>query len=327
MSARRLLRVFVAYRAGAILFFATIARVALVRFSAGGKGRRERATMAPGSRGRMRLAVAAAFLALAARGIALAAAAEDAPSYGERAKAIIMQLVSGRAFKPERGCDRPSPCGAMLAALRSGKFAVVEPSEHADRADLPSYLAFRKRCPSLDLAHVKESHRTYTATRNFAIYSLDAPGGEIVVFRAQHFVAAEGKPRGNEPTAPWPGAYTAISLPSCRVLSTALAEDGDRFARHNKIDDADHASELLKIDDHYVVLNLVPIAGAAQPRESWWYNLELWDLGPRADADLRHQRRVYSFSYKPETPPPGAAHSAGSPGVGRTDSMNGAGIR
>ena len=273
-----------------------------------------RATIEPGSKGRTRLAVAVTLLVLAAPGTGLAAAAEDAPSYGERAKATIMQLVSGRAFKPERGCDRPSPCGPMLAALRAGKFTVVEPRENSDHADLPGYLAFRKRCPSLDLAHVKESHRTYTATRNFAIYSLDAPGQEIVVFRAQHFVAAEGKPRGNEPTAPWPGAYTAIGLPGCRVLSTALAEDGDRFARHNKIDDADHASELLKVDDHYVVLNLVPIAGAAQPRESWWYNLELWDLGPRADADLRHQRRVYSFSYKPETPPSGAAHNAGSPG-------------
>lgn len=267
----------------------------------------------------MRLAVAGAALALAALGAGLAAAAEDAPSYGEQAKATIMQLIAGRAFMPERGCDRPSPCAPMLAALRTGKFAVVEPQEHADRPNLPRYLAFRKHCPALDLAHVRESHRTYTATRNFAIYYLDAPraapGEEIVVFRAQHFVAAEGKPRGNEPTAPWPGAYTAISLPSCRVLSTALAEDGDRFARHNKIDDADHSSELLKIGDHYVVLNLVPIAGAAQPKESWWYNLELWDLGPRADADLRHERRVYSFSYKPETPPPpGAAHSAGSPG-------------
>lgn len=278
-----------------------------------------RASIEPGTRGRMRLAVAGTALALAALGAGLAAAAEDAPSYGEQAKATIMQLVAGRAFKPERGCDRPSSCAPMLAALRTGKFAVVEPQEHADRPDLPSYLAFRKRCPALDFAHVKESHRTYTATRNFAIYHLDAPraaaGEEIVVFRAQHFVASEGKPRGNEPTAPWPGAYTAVRLPGCRVLSTALAEDGDRFARHIKIDDADHASELLKIADHYVVLNLVPIAGAAQPKESWWYNLELWDLGSRADADLRHERRVYSFSYKPETPsPPGAAHSAGSPG-------------
>lgn len=300
---------------GAMLFFATVGRAALVRFSARGEGQHVRATIEPGKKGRMRLALAAAVLAFAVRGVGHAAAAEDTPSYGERAKATIMQLVAGRAFKVEHGCDRPSPCGPMLTALHTGKFAVVEPREHGDHADLPTYLAFRRHCPSLDLAHVKEAHRTYTATRHFAIYYLDVSAGQqIVVFRAQHFVAAEGKPRGNEPIAPWPGAYTAISLPSCRVLSTALAEDGDRFAQHNKVDDTDHASELLKIDDHYVVLNLVPIAGPDQPKESWWYNLELWDLGPRADADLRHQRRVYSFSYKPDTPPPGAAHSAGSPG-------------
>jgi hypothetical protein len=312
----RFFRVFVAYCADAMLFFATVGRAALMRFSAGGQGQHVQGTIEPGMTGRVRLAAAVAILALAL-GARPSAAADDLPSYGERAKTAILQLVAGHAFRPERGCDHPSPCGPMLAALRAGKFVVVEPREHADRADLPGYLAFRRRCPSLDLAHVKESHRTYTATRNFAIYYLDAPGGaseQIVIFRAQHFVALEGKPRGNEPTAPWPGAYTSISLPGCRVLSTALAEDGDRFARHNKIDDADHASELLKMDNRYVVLNLVPIAGAAQPKESWWYDLELWDLGPRADADLRKQRRVYSFSYKPEPPSPGVARNAGSPG-------------
>lgn len=267
----------------------------------------------------MRRAAMGAMLALAALCTEASAAAEDAPTaptYGERAKAAILDLVAGRVFKPERGCDRPASCAPLLAALRAGKFSVVEPREHSDRADMPSYLALRQRCPSLDLAHVKTQHRLYTATRNFAMYYLDLPragsGDEVVIFRAQHFIAVEGRPRGNEATAPWPGAFTAISLPSCRMLSTALAEDGDRFARHNKIEDADHASELLKINDRYVVLNLVPIAGERQPKERWWYDLELWDLGPRADADLHHERHVYSFSYKP--PAADAPQGTGSPG-------------
>jgi hypothetical protein len=275
--------------------------------------------MERGETGRLRRAFAGAVLALAAFCADASAADEDGPSYGERAKAVILDLIAGRVFKPENGCDRPASCVPMLAALRAGKFVVVEPQEHSDRADMPSYLALRRRCPSLDLAHVKAQRRLYTATRNFAMYALDVPrahaGEEVVIFRAQHFIAAEGRARGNEPTAPWPGAFTAISLPSCRMLSTALAEDGDRFARHNKVEDADHASELLKIGDHYVVLNLVPIAGERQPKESWWYDLEIWDLGARADADFHHERRVYSFSYKPAAPPtPAASRSAGSPG-------------
>jgi len=197
---------------------------------------------------------------------------------------------------------------------------VVEPIEHSNRLDMPRYLALRQRCPWLDLARVKTAHRTYTATRNFAIYSLEAPrasGEEIVVFRAQHYVDLDGRRSGataGAPTAPWPGAYTAIELPHCRMLSTALAEDGDHFARHNKVEDADHASELLKIGDHYFVLNLVPIAGIKQPKETWWYALELWDLGPRADADLHHQRHVYSYGAKPAAPPAVGGPAAPAPG-------------
>ena len=250
-------------------------------------------------------------LALFGLGIG-AALAEEAPAsgYGDAAKAAILQLLSGRAFKPEHGCEPPAPCTRLLAQLNAGKFTVVEPLERSNALDMPRYLALRRRCPSLDLAHVKFAPRSNPATRNFAIYSLNLPrasGKEILIFRGQHYVALDAGRGANGPTAPWPGAYTAIELPHCRMLSTALAEDGDHFARHNKVDEADYATELLKIGDRYLVLNLVPIAGIKQPKETWWYTLELWDLGPRADADLRHQRHVYSFGAKPAAPPPAAA--------------------
>jgi len=281
---------------------------------------------ATGKRGALlAAAVLLAFLALGAR----VTAAQAAPSYGDRAKSIILQLLSSRAFEPERGCDWPAPCGRLLSDLREGKFAVVEPIERSNRPDMPSYLALRRRCPSLDLAHVKTAHRIFTATRNFAIYRLDASRSaapEILIFHAQHYVAlgscGPDAASGSGPTAPWPGAFMAIRLRGCRMVSTAISEDGDHFARHNTVEDADYASELVKMGDRYFVLNLVPIAGVKEPKETWWYRLELWDLGPRADADLRRQRRVYSFGAKPPVTYPSPGHSTpgepveGSPSVG-----------
>jgi hypothetical protein len=243
-----------------------------------------------------------------------ATAADDASAYADRAKVTIMQLLSGREFREESGCDRSEPCASLLARLRSGEFAVVEPTERSDRPDMPSYLGARKRCPKLDLAHVVAAHRSFTATRNFAIYRLDLPrparsGEEVLVFRAQHYVMRDGKGRapgeGEESVAFWPGNFIAFGIPSCRFLSIALAEDGDRFAKHNAIDEADYASELLKFGDRYFVINLDPIAGPRQPKESWWYALQLWDLGSHADADRRKQRHVYSFGYKPIAAPTG----------------------
>jgi hypothetical protein len=236
------------------------------------------------------------------------AVADEAPAYGSRAKATIMQLVAGREFKAESGCDRSEPCASLLARLRTGDFAVVEPAERSDRPDMPSYLKARKRCPKLDLARVVAAHRTFTATRSFAIYRLDLPrpakgSDEVLIFRAQHYVMLEGKgpaaEDGDESVAFWPGNFVAFGVPSCRFLSIALAEDGDRFAKHNALDDTDYASELLKLGDRYFVVNLDPIAGPHQAKETWWYALQLWDLGTHADADRRKQRHVYSFGYKP----------------------------
>jgi hypothetical protein len=239
-----------------------------------------------------------------------AATADDAPAYADRAKATIVQLLSGREFREESGCDRSEPCASLLARLGRGDFAVVEPTERSERPDMPSYLSARKHCPKLDLARVVAAHRTFTATRNFAIYRLDLPrpargGDEVLIFRAQHYVMRDGNHApedGDERVAFWPGNFVAFGLPSCRFLSIALAEDGNRFAKHNAIDETDYVSELLKIGDRYFVINLDPIAGPRQPKETWWYALQLWDLGSQADADRRKQRHVYSFGYKPAAP-------------------------
>jgi hypothetical protein len=251
---------------------------------------------------RAQLGATAVLLLAAAIGTA---EAQEQPDYAERAKGTIAQLLDGREFKPETGCERAEPCAALLAKLRAGQFAVVEPAERSERPDSPSYLKMRRKCPALDPTQIVASHRIFAATRNFAVYRLDPPraarrGDEILVFRAQHYVGRDARPAGSEePPTLLPGTFTAMALPSCRLLSTAPAEDGDWFAKHNAIEDEDHASELLKIGERYFVLNLAPIAGPRQPKPSWWYTLELWDLGQHADADLRKQRRVYSFGYKP----------------------------
>jgi hypothetical protein len=267
-----------------------------------------------GRRWRLRAALAAALVAAPLA----ASEAGEAPSYAERAKSVILGLLAGRDFAPEAGCAPVAPCAALLARLRAGDFAVVEPVERSDRPDLPSYLRARKQCPGLDPARVTAGHRIFAATRNFAAYRLEPQphgrgGDEILVFRAQHYVLLDGR-RGaaasaDGPETLLPGTFMAVSVRGCRLLAAARAEDGDWFAKHNVVDDGDHASELLRLDGRYVVLNLTPIAAPRQPKANWWYALELWDLGAHADADLRQQRRVYSFGYKP-APPLGVSRAA-----------------
>lgn len=254
-----------------------------------------------------------------------AARADEALSYGDHAKAIIAQLLAGRDFKQESGCNRGEACAALLKQLRAGAFEVVEPAERSQRPDMPSYMSARRRCPAFDPAHIKASHRIFTATRNFAIYRLDIPRSqrgseEVLVFRAQRYVVLEDARRAaaddEAPMTLLPGTFVAIAMPSCKFLSTAVAENGDRFAKHNDIDDADHASELVRMGGRYFVLNLDPIAGPWQAKESWWYVLQLWDLGPRADADRRKQRHIYSFGYKPAGAPVGFTRGTTQPSSG-----------
>jgi hypothetical protein len=253
---------------------------------------------------------------------AVAPRADEAQSYGDHARATIAGLLNGRDFAPEDGCGRGATCAKLIRALRLGDFAVVAPAEQSDRPDLPDYLHLRKRCPGLDPLRVTLAHRLYAATRDFAVWRLQVSGpgrrgSEVLVFRGEHYVAvgARGFPPPDAPhTALIPGSYVALSPRGCRLLATARAEDGDWLAKHNAIGENDHASELLQLGGSYFVLNIAPIAGPQQPKASWWYTLELWDLGPQADAARRHDEHVYSFGYKPGAPDAQrriASHGAG----------------
>lgn len=265
-------------------------------------------------RWRLRLVFAATLVAAPLAG----SEAGEAPSYAERTKSVILGLLAGRDFAPEAGCEPAAPCAALLGRLRAGDFTVVEPVERSDRPDLPSYLRARRQCPGLDPARITAGHRIFAATRNFAAYRLDAPrpgrGEEVLVFRAQHYVQLDGRgaaAAGADGSASLvPGTFISMGMPSCRLLAAARAEDGDWFAKHNLVEDGDHASELLRLDGRYVVLNLAPIAAPRQPKPNWWYTLEIWDLGAHADADRRQQRRVYSFGYKPAAAPLGVSRAA-----------------
>lgn len=234
-----------------------------------------------------------------------AAMAQDEPSYAEQAKATIIQLLANRAFKPQSGCDRGAPCAGLMAELRAGQFTVVEPAEQSDRADMPIYLRARKTCSRLDPAQVVLSHHTFRATRDFAIYRLDLARagrrhGEILVFRGLDYVARDGASAADGRQTPLlPGAFVVFSLPGCRFLATVPAEDGDRFAKHNVVETGDHASELIRLDDRYFVINLTPVAGPRQDKAIWWYTLDLWDLGITTAAPRRLQPHDYSFAYRP----------------------------
>ena len=265
---------------------------------------------------RVRLGLGLAVLLLAAPQ-AHSARAEAASDYAAAARTRIIELLQGRAFAPEEGCENKAACARLLKRLDAGDFAVIAPFERSGRPDLPSYRAERKRCPGIDPASITVSHRRYVATRGFAAFRIELPGRgkhgeEVLVFRAEHYVlrGEGGRAHPDAAQAPlMPGTFVALSLRGCRLLSSARAEDGDWLARHNAIGDADHASELLRIGGSYFVLNLAPIAGPDQPKASWWYTLELWDLGPRLDADRRHQRHVYSFGYRPDGAPVGASRA------------------
>jgi hypothetical protein len=273
-------------------------------------------------RGRRRrligLGLAAALVALPAG----APRASEAASYGDHARATIAALLKGRDFAPEDGCGSGVTCAKLLQTLRLGDFAVVAPAEQSDRPDMPDYLHLRKRCPGLDPLRVTAAHRIYAATRDFAVYRLHVsaagrPGNDVLVFRGEHYVEVgrRGSVAPNAPQTLMPGSYVALSPRGCRLLATARAEDGDWLAKHNAIGEDDHASELLQLGGSYFVLNIAPIAGPQQPKASWWYTLELWDLGPHADAARRHETRVYSFGYKPGAAPAAqrriASHGAG----------------
>ena len=264
------------------------------------------------SRKSLSRALIGAGLAAALLALTPASSRADEPGYADRARATILQLLDGRDFAPETGCAGGAPCAALMAKLRAGAFSVVAPEELSEKPDLPSYLLLRRQCRGLDPLRITAAHRVYAATRDFAAYRLELPGpgkrrDEVLLFRAEHYVRLEAgrslASAASEPMALMPGTFVALAPRGCRLLSSARAEDGDWLAKHNVIGDSDHASELIALAGRYFVLNLAPIAGPRQPKPSWWYTLELWDLGPRLDADRRHQSRVYSFGYKPGAAP------------------------
>lgn len=230
--------------------------------------------------------------------------ADDTAGYGDRVKAVLARVMANREFKPGAGCDNIELCTQLIKQLRAGDYTVIEPIERSERPDMPSYRRIRQKCAKVDPLHLKASRHINVATRNFAMYRLDVPkqltgGDEILVFRGEHYVPVD-LPRGSrDDRAVWPGMFVAVGFPSCRQFSNATAQEGDRLARHNAVNENDYLSELVKVGNRYFIMNLDPIAAPNQPRVVWWYDLEMWDWGPRADADLRHGRHVYSFSYRP----------------------------
>ena len=237
-------------------------------------------------------------------GAPAASRAEDGPGYGERVKAVLAHVMAGREFKPGAGCDKIEFCTTLIAQLRAGNFTVIEPIERSERPDMPSYRRIRQKCAKVDPLHLRAARHINVATRDFAMYRLDVPkqtigGDEILVFRGGHYVPVDLPRTGREDRAVWPGMFVAVGFPSCRQFSNATAQEGDRLARHNSVNENDYLSELVKVANRYFIINLDPIAAPNQPRAVWWYDLEMWDWGPRADADLRHGRHVYSFSYRP----------------------------
>ena len=230
--------------------------------------------------------------------------AQDTAGYSDRVKAVLARVMAGREFKPGAGCDKIELCSQLIAQLRAGDLTVIEPIERSERPDMPSYRRIRQKCSKVDPLHLRAARHINVATRNFAMYRLDVPkhtigGDEILVFRGEHYVPVDLPRSGREERAVWPGMFVAVGFPSCRQFSNATAQEGDRLARHNSVNENDFLSELVKVGNRYYIINLDPIAAPNQPRAVWWYDLEMWDWGPRADADLRHGRHVYSFSYRP----------------------------
>lgn len=233
--------------------------------------------------------------------------ADENSAYGDRVKVALRQILQGREFKPSTGCDKSEICIGLMARLRAGDFTVIEPIERSERPDMPSYRRIRNKCAKLDPVHLRAARHINVATRNFAMYKLDIPkhmvgGDEVLVFRGQHYVPTDGKTtagNGGGSHAVWPGMFVAMGYPSCRQFSGATSQEGDQRARHNAVGEDDYLSEIVTIGNRFYVLNLDPIAGPNQPKAMWWYDLELWDWGPRADADMRRSRHVYTMSYRP----------------------------
>jgi hypothetical protein len=245
------------------------------------------------------------FLALAATCwlfLAAAARADDADLYAKHAGEILARLLDQREFKPEPECAPVERCEALLARLRAGAFHIVAPSEQSDSPDLPSYRRLRQRCRNVDLVHIGVARHRLTATRNFAAYKLEASRslGEVMVFRAEHYVAGDASTSDAQP-ATWPGAFVAVGVTRCRVLATATVEEGDRYAKHNPVASDEHLSELLMIDGQLFILNLVPVIAGHEPKRAWWYKLSLSEWGPLATFDRQHHRPHYEFSYRPPT--------------------------
>lgn len=262
--------------------------------------------LVPGRKNSWCRALGLALLAVALWALAAPASAQENPDYAQRVKLILARILDGRDFKPAAGCDDPHLCNSFLAQLRAGAFSVIEPVEESDRPNMTDYRRIRQKCARVDPLHLRASHHINVATRNFAMYKLEIPkqyvgGDEILVFRGQHYVPTDGArvDEAGDSRAVWPGLFVAVGLPSCRQFSNATAQEGDQRARHNLLSADDYLSEIVKIGDRYFVLNVDPIAGPNQPKGLWWYDIELWDWGPRADADLHHSRHVYTLSYRP----------------------------
>lgn len=245
---------------------------------------------------------------------------EAAASYADRVRSTLLHLLQGRDFKPNVGCSNvpkedPQLCASLMAKLRAGDFDVLVPDERSTKPDMPSYLRARKKCRKLDFVHIETHAGAITtpalATRNFGIYKLDiandrSQGDEVLVFRAQHYVMGVGdevvKDDKGNPMPASPGQFVAFALPSCRVLATAIADEGDWGNARVDVRPDEWLSEFLKIGREYFVINVVPITGSKQEPSQWYYDLELWDWGAHADADARHRRHLYTFVYKPATP-------------------------
>jgi hypothetical protein len=257
--------------------------------------------LVPPSRHLVLMLVASLWLCLAPP----ARAAEGA-AYAQRASEILTHLLDHRDFKPEPECAPIASCDSLLARLRAGAFRILAPSEQSDSPDLPSYLRLRHKCRSFDLVHIGVARHRLTATRNFATYTLgpETVGrlGEVMIFRAEHYIPAEAQGRGDEAQpATWPGAFVAVAVTRCRVLATDTIEEADRFAKHNPVAADEHLSELLLIDGRLFVINLVPIIAGHEPKRAWWYKLSLSEWGTLASFDRHGHRPHYEFSYRPAT--------------------------
>ena len=235
-----------------------------------------------------------------------AAQAQDSDAYAKRASEILAHLLDQRDFKPEPECAPVADCQRLLARLKEGSFRILAPSEQSDSPDLPSYLRLRHKCRSLDLFHIGVARHRLTATRNFATYRLgpETVGrlADVMIFRAEHYIAVDpqGEAASAQP-ATWPGAFIAIGVTRCRVLTTDTIEEADRYAKHNPVAADEHLSELLVIDGHLFVINLVPVIAGHEPKRAWWYKLSLSEWGALGTFDGRHHRPRYEFSYRPAT--------------------------